>query len=204
MPDLQIGLAVGSFADTARAVSIMEGVQRLSSVPLGTSVVPLDTATNSSSPAILISADRWDDSAIDLPISMSGNNPIDLAGVDGSGEQTTLTLDPTVDFGSLQTVYDGKRTVLVATSTGAPEQLDALLGWLGADDDRWVRLNGNALVAVPDRDPVTLSVGIDTPAASPDADDRSLIRWIGAGVLVVLVIGVALVVLRSRRREPGS
>ena len=205
MPELQIGLTVGSFADTARAVSIIEGVQRLSAVPLGTSVVPLETATTSKTPAILISADNWDDSTIDLPVSKSGSNPIDLAGVDGNGDETTLTLDPAVDFGSLQTVVDGERTVMVATSTGAPGQLDALLGWLGADMDRWVRLNGNALVAVPDRDPVALTVDIaSTSVASDTEDDRSLIRWVGAGVLVAIALVVAVIVIRSRRREPGS
>jgi hypothetical protein len=204
MPQIEVGLAVGSFADTVRAVSIIEGVQRLSAVPLATSVVPLDTAQDSDNPAILIAADNWDDPAIDLPVSKTGNNPINLAGVDGNGEPTTLTLDPAVNFGSLQTVVDGKRTVLVATSTGAPGQLDALLDWLGDDDERWVRLNGNALVAVPDRDPVTLSVDINKQAASSDDDDRSLIRWIGAGVLVAIAIGAAIVVIRSRRREPGS
>ena len=205
MPELQIGLTVGSFADTARAVSIIEGVQRLSAVPLGTSVVPLETATTSKLPAILIAADNWDDPTIDLPVSKSGNNPIDFAGVDGNGDETTLTLDPAVNFGSLQTVVDGERTVLVATSTGAPGQLDALLGWLGADRDRWVRLNVNALVAAPDRDPVALTVDIGSTSDTSDSeDDRSLIRWIGAGVLVAIAIVVAIIVIRSRRREPGS
>jgi hypothetical protein len=93
----------------------------------------------------------------------------------------------------------------VATSTGAPGQLDSLLNWLGADDERWVRLNGNALVAVPDRDPVALSIDMDAPTtSSDDSEDRSLIRWIGGGVLVAIAIGVAVVVIRSRRREPGS
>ena len=158
-----------------------------------------------SSPAILISADNWDDPTIDLPVSKSGNNPIDFAGVDGNGDETTLTLDPAVNFGSLQTVVDGGRTVMVATSTGAPGQLDALLGWLGADRDRWVRLNGNALVAVPDRDPVALTVDIGSTSDTSDSEDnRSLIRWIGAGVLVAIAIAVAIIVIRSRRREPGS
>jgi hypothetical protein len=205
MPQVQVGMTVGSFADTVRAVSIVEGVQRLSAIPLGTSVVPLETAASSKSPAILIAADNWDDPAIDLPITRSGNNPINLAGIDGNGEKTTLTLDPSVNFGSLQTVVDGNRTLLVATSTGAPGQLDSLLNWLGADDERWVRLNGNALVAVPDRDPVALSIDMDAPTtSSDDSEDRSLIRWIGGGVLVAIAIGVAVVVIRSRRREPGS
>lgn len=205
MPQIQVGIAVGSLADTQRATSIVTGLQRLSSVPIATTVVPLDEATSSSNSAILISPDTWNDPDITLPVSTSADGPIELEGVDSGGEKTTLTLDPAVAFGSLQTVFDGKRTVLVATSTGAPGQLDSLLSWLDADKERWVTLNGNALVAAPDRDPVAMSAGV-TPQqpSSGDDTDLSTIRWIGVGILVAIALGVGILVLRSRRREPGS
>lgn len=205
MPSVQIGLTVGSLADTARASSIVTGLQRLSSVPTETTVVPLGEAVSSSNPAILISADGWNEPDIDLPVSTTAGGPIDIEGVDSSGEKTTLTLDPAVAFGSLQTVRDGDRTVLVASSTGAAGQLDSLLRWLEADEERWITLNGNALIAVPDRDPIAMITDADSQqSTSGDDDNKQLVRWIGAGVLVAIALGVGFLILRSRRREPGS
>jgi hypothetical protein len=206
MPSVQVGMTVGSLADTARATSIVTGLQRLSSVPITTTVVPLEEAVSSSNPAILISADAWNEPGIDLPVSTTAEGPIDVEGVDSSGEKTTLTLDPAVTFGSLQTVFDGDRTVLVATSTGAAGQLDSLLRWLDADEERWVTLNGNALIAVADRDPIAMITDTTASQQSTSEDDgnRQLIRWIGVGVLVAIALGVGILILRSRRREPGS
>lgn len=205
MPQVQVGIEVGSLADTVRAATIMVGLQRLSAVPITSNVVPLDEATSSKNPAVLISAEEWNDADIPLPVSTSGGGPIDIAGVDGNGVKTTLTLDPAVTFGSLQTVYDGERTVLVATSTGAAGELDSLLEWLDADDERWVTLNGNALVQVPDRDPIAISTdNASLQTKTGDETNRSLIRWIGVGVLVAIALGVGFLILRSRRREPGS
>ena len=70
------------------------------------------------------------------------------------GETTTLTLDPALRFGSLQTVYDDGRSMLVATSNDAPEQVDALLSWLGENVQRWSSLDGTAVIATADRQPV--------------------------------------------------
>ncbi|WP_237341855.1 hypothetical protein [Williamsia soli] len=206
MPSVQVGLTIGSLDDTARASSIVTGLQRLSSVPIETTVVPLGEAVSSSNPAILISADGWNEPGIDLPVSTTAGGPIDIEGVDSSGGKTTLTLDPAVPFGSLQTVRDGGRTVLVASSTGTAGQLDSLLRWLEADEERWITLNGNALIAVPDQDPIAMiSDAANSPqSTSGDDDNKQLIRWIGVGVLVAIALGVGFLILRSRRREPGS
>lgn len=204
MPRIEVGIGPDSFADTTRAVTIIEGLQRLSAVPLHTTVVPLAQAQSSSSPAILISADNWNDNDLALPVSKTTSGPIELTGVDGNNTQTVITLEPGVKFGSLQTVVDGTRSVLVATSTDAPGQLDTLLNWLDEDDQRWVTLNGNALVQVPDRDPITVITDAQsTPQQSEDNND-SVIRWTGVGVLAAIVVVVAAIVLRNRRREPGS
>ena len=60
MPKVQVGIEPESFADTARAVSILEGLQRLSGSRIDTEVVPLANAIDSDSPAVLISPDGWD------------------------------------------------------------------------------------------------------------------------------------------------
>ena len=50
MPKMQVGVEPESFADTARAVSILEGLQRLSGSRIDTEVVPLASAIDSDSP----------------------------------------------------------------------------------------------------------------------------------------------------------
>jgi len=124
---------------------------------------------------------------------------ITVENVDGSGNSSTLALDPAVGFGSLQTLYTGGRTVLVATSSAAPAELDRLLTWLDSDIGRWSGLTGNAAVSMPGREPIQLT----TPAAAEEvaaaADRKPLYIAIGVGALALVVLGAAFVVLRSRR-----
>jgi hypothetical protein len=157
MPLVQVGIGDDGFADTVRAVSLLAGMQRLSAVPLATTVVSLAKALASTSPAVLVSSKGWDDPGITLPVSRPASGTFAVRGVDGNDEPTTLTLDPQVRFGSLQVVLDRGRTLLVATSTGDPSLLDAALRWLAADPRHWATVNGNALIALPGRDPATRS-----------------------------------------------
>jgi len=122
---------------------------------LTTKVMSLKQAVAGPDPAILISADGWGDKSIPLPIS-GDKGRIDIEARLPDNKPTTLTLDPAVQFGSLQTVFDGKRTLLIATSNGAPQQLDELLGWLGGGSGRWSGLDGRAIISVPGQAPVTV------------------------------------------------
>ena len=134
MPRVQVGIGADTYGDTVRAVSIMTGLQRLSLLPIDTSVVPVQEAIASPHPAVLISPDGWNHPELPLPVTAPDTVPMTLDVLDEDGNHTTLTLEPTVKFGSLQAFYDGKRSVLVATSNGgAVGQLDELLRWLGAD-----------------------------------------------------------------------
>lgn len=199
MPRTTIGIGTDAFADTARAVTLMEGLQRLSNLPLDTTVVPFDEAAGAPGPALLISADGWSDDRLALPVATRGAAELAVEPV-GGGDPTTLTLDPGLRFGSLQTVFDGSRTVVVATSNGAAAQLDSLLDYLDADPRRWADLDGDALIATADREPVTFD------AATPEAD-RQLVAsgtnptaWvaIGAGLAAAVAL-LAWLVLRRRR-----
>ena len=110
----------------------MVGLQRLSVVPLLTKVMPVDEALASEEPAILISADGWKYDSVTLPVS-SRDRSLTLVGLGKDDAETTLTLNKDIRFGSLQTVFDGRRSLLVATSNGAPAQLDDLLRRLSSD-----------------------------------------------------------------------
>ena len=201
LPRVSVGIGADGFADTMRAVTIMAGLQRLSALPMDTAVMSVDDAVNAKEPAVLVAADNWTDDRISLPVASTGGGELRLANGNG-GETQTVTLDPAIEYGSLQTVYTGARTVLIATSTDAPEQLDALLGWLNADSRRWSKLSGDALLSVPGRDPFT--VDANTPAPQENQTLQSgwpSVWWIASAVGVGVVVALALLALRLRHRR---
>ncbi|EHB56355.1 hypothetical protein MycrhDRAFT_3549 [Mycolicibacterium rhodesiae JS60] len=216
LPILKVGIGSDRFADTVRAVAITRGLQRLSSLPLRTSVTSFEEARNGQDPAILISADGWTDKSITLPVS-ADDQRITVQGHGPDAGSTVLTLDPGVQFGSLQTVFDGHRTLLIATSNGAPNQLDELLGWLNADRSRWSQLRGPAIVAIAGRVPALVAgrtpVSVYGPVAStPDQAAATAVAkyhydrawWVALGVVGVAAAGVTAIVLTSRSpRDKG-
>jgi hypothetical protein len=205
MPKVQIGIGADAFADTVRAAQIMAGLQRFSSVPIMTQVTGLQQAVSSKDPAILIEADNWTQKSIGLPITAE-NGHITVAGVDPDGKSVKLTLEPAMKVGSLQTVFDGQRSVLIATSSGSAAQLDELLGWLSSDPDRWPGLNGRAIISLPGQPPVAIPIPqTELPSEqAPATSSKSgfgLVWMIAAGVVAAAVVGAVLILLQLRRRR---
>jgi hypothetical protein len=200
MPRTTIGIGTDAFADTARAVTIMEGLQRLGNLPLDTNVVSLEDAESGTGPTLLISADQWTDNRLKLPVGTTGDGDLSVVPV-GGGDATTLKLDPGLRFGSLQTLVDGDRTVVIATSNGSAGQLDSLLNWLDADPKRWSALKGDALLAAPDREPLTFDAG--TPSADQQAKSSGVgaVVWVSVAAVAVVVIAVGGWLLARRRRN---
>ncbi len=201
MPSIRIGIGSDAFGDTATASRIMVGFQRVSAIPLLTQVTSLEEAIASGGSAVLVSSEGWTDQSLALPFA-AGGSQISVQGLDPKGQQSTLTLDRASRFGSLQTIFDGSRSLLVATSNGAPEQLDGLLNWLSGERGRWADLDGRAIIAMPSSEPVTIpnpapglaaAAGATLPAANT--------KWwvIGSAAAVVVAVGIALV----RRRRSG-
>ena len=201
MPKVQVGIEPHSFGDTVRAVEIMVGLQRISAIPIDTVVTGVQQAIDSPNPAVLIAADGWKHSDIVLPVSAGPSGPITINAYGSDGKPTTLALDPTLRFASLQTVFNRGRSLLIATSNGAPAQLDELLRWLDSDTKRWPSVRGVALVSVPGHDPVTVGrMGMPGPGAAPEShSDWGWLWWIGGAWLAVAVVGAAAIALRSRR-----
>ena len=95
---MKVGIGSDRFADTVRAVLITSGLQRLSSLPLRTSVTSFEDARKGQDPAILISADGWTDKSITLPVS-ANERRITVEGQAPDNEQTVLNLDPECSSG---------------------------------------------------------------------------------------------------------
>ncbi len=198
MPRTLIGIGP-DFADTTRATAIAVALQRLSVLPIDTSVTGVDEALRAAGPAVVIAADGWDHPKVRLPVSADGGR-ITLDGMVEQGQSTTLTLDPELRYGTLQAFFDGRRSLLVATSNGAPAQLDELLGWMSADPRRWSRVDGAAVISAPGRAPVV--IGVQPGSAQPVAGAAV---WVVAGVvLAVAAIGYGAILLGARRTSTGG
>ena len=166
-------------------------------------VTPLQQAIDSGEPAILIAADGWNDAEIALPFN-EDRGTITVAARNPGGQPVTLTLDPATPFSSLQTVFDGQRSVLVATSNGVPGQLDDLLRYLAAQPGRWAGLDGRAVISVPGTDPMTVA---NPPAEFATQDDQSqtgqgVFWWVAGGLAVVAALGALAILIRARRTQP--
>lgn len=201
IPRVQIGIGA-TFDDTQRALTILVGLQRLSALPIDTAVTTLDAAIASPLPAILVNAAGWTDNRITLPVAPGPDGGITVEDADATGQHGNLTLDPALRFGSLQTTYDGNRTVLIATSNNAPDQLDDLLGWLDSNVERWSRLTGNALIGAQGHAPVVVGTAARQPPAVVAPEDRSTLWWaIGGAITALAAVAAALITLRRRRSQ---
>lgn len=208
MPKVLIGIGANALPDTMRAAQIIAGLQRFSSVPVMTQVTSLQQAVSSKDPAILIEADNWTQKSIGLPIT-ADNGHITVAGIDPDGKSVKLTLEPAMKVGSLQTVFDGQRSVLIATSNGSAAQLDELLRWLSSDPDRWPGLNGRAIISLQGQPPVAIPIPqselpSETEPATGPSSGFGMVWKIAAGVVAAAVVGAALILLRVRRRRPKA
>lgn len=203
MPRALVGIGTDAFADTVRAAAIAVAMQRLSVLPFDTAVTSVGDALAGKLPAIIVSADGWNHPEVALPVS-SDQGTLTLDGVVADGESTTLTLDPALKYGTLQAFVSSGRSVLVATSNGAPAELDRLLRWMSADLKRFSKLDGVAVVAAPGQSPVVVGARAASAAAPADAG-RAISAWWVAGA-VIAAAGTALWFLRFRRRRgaPGD
>ncbi|MFE9577572.1 hypothetical protein ACFYO1_14370 [Nocardia sp. NPDC006044] len=201
LPEVQIGLRTPGFADTVRAVRVLTGLQRLTSIPLRPELVTFDQAVASTSPAVLIAANGDVPESIRLPLRQTDAG-LALTGDDGK-TISRITTDPATPFASLQSTWSGGRTVVVGSSSDTPEHLDRVLGWLDADLNRWSRLHGAVLFQAGDRTPEFLDPATAAPAAPDSSEMTSLAKILTAvGAAVVLLgvlIGLILLLRRGRR-----
>ena len=203
MPEVKFGIGSNAFADTVRAAKIAVGLQKVSGVPLTTEVTTLKEALGEGGSAVLISSDGWNPSAYQLPFSVD-NGKITVQGTGPDGDPMTMKLEPEARFGSLQTIFDGPRALLIATSNNAPGQLDELLKWLDGSG-RWAGLNGRAIISVPDSEPLIVAsppiAGATQAGSATAAGQQDWFWWVVGGVGGIAALGALLILLRARRHQ---
>ncbi|WP_241384885.1 hypothetical protein [Rhodococcus sp. CH91] len=207
MPQMNVTTADRTLIDVARAVELVAGLQSLTTRPLDPEWVSIDEALASTAPALVVSANGVMPEQLQskLPLVRTEDRRFEVR--NATGESTSLTFGTEVDFASLQVVRDGGRTVLVATSTGVPEELDRTLAWLAAEPGRWFELQGSVLFTAPDRDPIALTeAGAQGDGSEPVPGSDSTVTTVviaGVALLVAGAVGAAAWVL-SRRRGAQS
>jgi len=207
MPRVQIGIGDDALRDTVRAAEIVVGLQRSSAMPLVTTVTTVKQAVESQDPAIVISADGWTDQPFALPFSADLGR-VTLEAFDTNGDSVSMDLDPAIKYGSLQTLFDGRRSILIATSNGAPAQLDELLRWLSEGPGRWSGLDGRAIISVPGNLPVTVpNRRTDLPtddSAQTTQSGTGWAWWTAGGIGALALIGAVWILLKSNRTRAAQ
>ncbi|MEV6070813.1 hypothetical protein AB0L82_30085 [Nocardia sp. NPDC052001] len=204
LPRVQVGLETPGFADTVRAAQILIAMQRLTAVPMRPELVSIADVERSSLPAVLVVPSGKGPEVPTLPLSRNGDTLIVYG--DDAYLRSRIDLAPPLTFGSLQAVWSGRRTVIVATSTDAPEHLDRLLNWLVADPERSFRLSGPVLLQAGDREPEFFDPLASSPeaAAAAAAEDSGIplarTLAITGGVLLGVGVLAGIVILLRRRR----
>lgn len=204
MPRLQVAAGAGSLADTARAITILSGLQALSVGRLWPEWVSVDDLLDSDVPGLLVSSSE-SPTGLPLPLELTGGRTLTVVG-GGTEEPASLRFYEDIDFAALQVVEDGDRAVLVAESTSGSAELDRTLAWLDAEPDRWSSLRGNVLFTAPGREPIqlsttdALSVQVEAQADSDDVD-AALIVGSAAAVAGVALAGILW--LATRRGRSG-
>ena len=201
MPRIDFGIGEDAFADTVRAARIAVGLQRLSAVPLMTEVKSVREAIDGGGSAILIASGGWTDQSCTLPFNTDGGK-ITVQGLDPEGEPLSMTLEPQTRFGSIQTIFDGQRAVMIATSNGAPSQLDSLLSWLDGSG-RWSGLNGRAIISIPDGAPLTVPNPLVTDSEQQDSatqgSQQDWFWWVAGGIAAIAGVGALLILVKAGR-----
>jgi hypothetical protein len=207
MPRFNVALSDYTFADTVRAVSILNGLQRLSTRPLLPNAVSIDDALDSSDPTLIIAPGGDLPDSITLPLSSADGETFTVTGTENSAE---LSVDTQLPYAALQVAARNDAALMVASSADAPAELDRLLAWLDSDPTRWFELSGDILFSAPEIEPVSLSsneLASSETSTATDTEDNGMGRGgliaLGIGALVVLVAAAAALRWRLRSDRGG-
>ncbi|WP_181319610.1 cellulose biosynthesis cyclic di-GMP-binding regulatory protein BcsB [Rhodococcus sp. OK519] len=195
LPTVDVGLSKGDFADLVRADKLLVQMQRSSYLPLQPRIQPFDSAVTGPLPAVLVAADGYVPESVDEPLDSADSPVLALRGVSSSSS-----------FGNVQVVEQPRRTVVLASSTGDPADLDGLLDWLTADAGRLPSLTGDVLIGPRGQEPFTIGVKVaEVTAEAVNASDNGLsgvaLATVAAVTAAVAAAAVGVTLWLRRRRS---
>lgn len=205
-PSVDVALSQGDAADLSRAVSLLVGIQSLSSQRIRPHLVSWDEALTSERPTIFV--DATGENLDQVPSYVAQHeNTLEITNEDNRTEENeaiTKSLEINSKFvaGVIQAVWDREqnRVVVVASSSQSPEELDSLISWLDEDHGRWGQLNGDLVVKTQDRDPIELST---VDSVEQQQNSISYIILVALGVLtVIIIVAVSIFVTTRTKRSP--
>lgn len=205
-PRVDVALSQGDFADLSRAVSMLVGIQSLSSERIRPYLVSWDEALNSERPTVFVDAvgDRLDQVPTYLTQQANTLEIIDGSEQNNANEELTRSLELNSKFiaGVIQAVWDqaNNRMVVVASSTQSPDELDNLVSWFDADHDRWGQLSGDLVVKAQNREPVELRSTESSPQNRASSNGYILVALGAISILIIAVIA-ASVFIRTKRKS---
>jgi len=178
-------------------------LQRMSTGPLAPELVSASDLVDGDASGILVAPDGNVPDSVELPLRTTEGSTLTFTDPHVEFEQA-ITLGSELRYGTLQVAYDrqSNRTLLIAMSVNAPEELDRALGWLSADTQRWYALKGEVLFVAPGREPVTLTSPLaDNPASATALDPGrvSVGKVLLASVVLLVVVVGGYLLLRRRR-----
>jgi hypothetical protein len=202
IPTFEVAFDTPGWGRLSSAVQTMCGLQRMSSVLLRPTVVPLKIAADNQAPLLLVSA------ADDVPAGM--NPPLQYQGGsmyrvnDASRGRFTMSSQ----LASLQ-VFDEtskSRTVVLASTSGSWLLMDRLFTALGNTSQVWTSLTGDVAVIGPTGNLVNLTVAAGGPqlfTVNASNYDTAYAGIAAVFLLLLLVLGV-WAVLRYRHRAAAA
>lgn len=204
-PRVDVALSQGDSADLSRAISMLVGIQSLSSQRIRPHLVSWDEALNSERPTIFV--DAAGDHLEQVPTYVAQReNSLEITSKNDQNEdneELTRSLEINSKFiaGVIQAVWDQDkgRMIVVASSSQSPEELDSLISWLDADHARWSQLSGDLIVKTQGRDPIELST---TESSAQRSSANTSYILIALGVLAIVLIAAisAFVIMRTKRK----
>ena len=202
IPTFQVAFDTAGADRLSTAVQTVCGLQRLSSVLLRPTVVPLAVAEHNQLPLVLVSADDHVPTSMGAPLQYRGDS---VYRVDNRS-QGAFAMSSRLASIQVFDQVDRNRTVVLASTSENWSLMDRLFTTLGNTSQGWSALSGDVVAIGPTGTLVSLTVKAGgTPEFTATAHSKASL-YAGIGVLFALILIVLAIwaVLRYRRRSADA
>jgi len=202
IPTFQVAFDTSGADRLSSAVQTVCGLQRLSSVLLRPTVIPLTVAENNQLPLLLVSADDHVPANMGAPLQYRGGS---VYRVDNQS-QGAFAMSSRLASIQVFNQPDRNRTVVLASTSENWSLMDRLFASLGNTSQGWSNLSGDVVAIGPTGTLVNLTVKAggapQFTAATPSK--TGLYAGIGALFALILLSLAIWAVVRYRRRSADA